>query len=254
VTDEPIDPELDELFDLLAEEERGEPSPGEHPDGATLSAYHARTLPDGEVSRVQDHLVVCPQCRDQLLEHARFMESPEEDPAAGVSSFEKAAEWRRLKERMEGRESGAPAPLPVKAVDDRRRILRSLRVFQALAAAFAALACGLFLRDVYVQKPARVLSEQALSFGATRSISEPKALQVRPPVALRISPDANYPKYRIEIETASGQLKQTLEVVPDGLIEIPDGWTPGTYKIRVLGLRDGRAEPVGRPKELVVVR
>ncbi|HEY2295331.1 MAG TPA: zf-HC2 domain-containing protein [Thermoanaerobaculia bacterium] len=254
MTDEPIDPELDRLLGLLAEEERGEPDPVEHPGAATLSSYHARTLPPGEVSRVQEHLVACRQCRDQLLEYARFMGPASEETAGDVASFERAAEWRRLKERMREAEAAAPEPLPVKAADDRRRILRSLRTFQALAAALGALAIGLFLRDAYVQGRARVLPEQSIYFGATRSVQESKPTRVRPPVALRITPDADYPRYRVEIETASGQPKQTLEVAPDGLIEIPDGWSPGTYKIRVLGLKDGRAEPVGRAKELVVVR
>lgn len=255
MTDEPIDPELDRLLDLLAEEERGEPDPAEHPSAATLSAYHARVLPAGEVSRVQDHLVACRQCRDQLLEHVRFLEPPAEDPVNGTASFERAAEWRRLKERI-GEEAGASVPPPT-ATDDRRRILRSLRAFQALAAALGALAIGLFLHESYVQGRARVLPEQSISFGVTRSVPEPrKPTQIRPPVALRISPDADYPRYRVEIETASGQLKQTLEIAPEldgGLIEIPDGWSPGRYKIRVLGLKDGRAKPVGRAKELVVV-
>ncbi len=255
MTDEPIDPELDGLFDLLAEEERGRPDPVEHPSAATLSAYHALALPAGEVSRVQDHLVACRQCREQLLEHARFLEPPEEEPAGGTASFERAAEWRRLKERM-GEEAGAPAP-PAPVPDDRRRLLRSLRVFQALAAALGALAIGLFLRDAYIPGPARVLPELPLSFDTTRSVSKPKPPQVRPPAALRISPYTEYPRYRVEIETASGQLKQTLEITPDrdgGLIEIPESWSPGTYKIRVLGLKEGRTEPIGRPQEIVIVR
>jgi hypothetical protein len=257
VRDEPIDPELDRLLGLLAEEERGAPDPAEHPGAAALSSYHARTLPPAEVSRVQEHLVACRQCREQLLEYAQFMAPASEEPAGDVSSFERTAEWRRLKERM-GEKATAPEPLPVKAADDRRRILRSLRAFQALAAALGALAIGLFLRDAYVQGRARVLPEQAISFDVTRSVQESKPTRVRPPAVLRITSDADYPRYRVEIETASGQPKQTLEVAPDrdgGLIEIPDGWSPGTYKIRILGLKDdGRAEPVGRPKELVVER
>jgi hypothetical protein len=256
MTDEPIDPELDRLFGLLAAEERGEPDPAEHPGAATLAAYHARTLPPDEVSRVQDHLVACRQCRDQILEYAQFMGSTSEDPADDVASFERAAEWRRLQERMEKETTAAPEPLPVKAADDRRRILRSLRAFQALAAALGALAVGLFLRDAHFRGQARVLPETSILFGATRSVSpeQPKPTQVRPPAVLRVSSYADYSRYRVEIETASGQPKQTLEVDQEGLIEIPDGWSPGTYKIRVLGLKDGRAEPVGRPKELVVVR
>ena len=257
MTDEPIDPELDGLLDLLADEERDGPDPGEHPSAGTLSAYHARALPAGEVSRVQDHLVACRQCRDQLLEHARFLEPSAEDPADGTSSFERAAEWRRLKERMEPAEPRASEPSPAVVVDDRRRILRSLRTSQALAAALGALAVGLFLHNAFVQGRARVLPEHPLSFGVTRSAPESKPAQVRPPAILRISPNAEYPRYRVEIETVSGQLKQTLEIPPDledGLIEIPEGWSPGTYKIRVLGLKEGRAEPVGRPQEIVVVR
>jgi hypothetical protein len=85
VTDEPIDPELDRLFDLLAEEERGEPDPVEHPSATTLSAYHVRTLPDDQVPGVQEHLVACRLCRDQLLEHIQFMGSPTESLADNVS-------------------------------------------------------------------------------------------------------------------------------------------------------------------------
>lgn len=253
MTDEPIDPELDGLLDLLAEGGRGGPDPVEHPSAATLSAYHARALPAGEVSRVQDHLVACRQCREQLLEHARFLEPPAEDPAVGTASFERAAEWRRLKERV-GEEAGAAAPPPVKPVDDRRRLLRSLRMFQALAAALGALAVGLFLRDVPFRGQARVFSEESLSFGTTRSAPDLKEAQVRLPAVVRIIPEVDYPKYRVEIEPASGKRVQTLELSPS-----PDGWlielsAPGTYKIRVLGLKDGRTEPVGKPKELVVVR
>src|SRR3954452_15922531 len=161
VTDEPIDPELDRLLGLLAEEERGAPDPAEHPGAATLSSYHSRTLPADEVSRVQDHIVACRQCREQLLEYAQFMAPASEEPAGDVSSFERTAEWRRLKERM-GAEAAAPEPLPVKAADDRRRILRSLRAFQVLAAALGTLAIGLVLRDVHFRGQARVLPEQAI--------------------------------------------------------------------------------------------
>jgi len=252
VTDEPIDPELDGLFDLLAAEERGRQEPVEHPSAATLSAYHDRALPAAEVPRVQDHLLACRQCREQLLEHARFLEPPAEDPADGTASFERAAEWRRLKERM-GEEAEAPAPPPT-APDDRRRLLRSLRAFQALAAALGALAIGLFLYNAHVQDRARVLSEESLSFGTTRSAPELKKTQVRLPAVVRIIPEVDYPKYRVEIEPASDKRVQTLELSPS-----PDGWlielsAPGTYKIRVLGLNEGRAEPVGKPQEIVVVR
>src|SRR3954453_356837 len=128
VSDEPIDPELDRLLGLLAEEERGAPDPAEHPGAAALSSHPARTLPPppAEVSRVQGILVACRQCREQLLEYAQFMAPASEEPAGDVSSFERTAEWRRLKERM-GDKATAPEPLPVKAADDRRRILRSLR-------------------------------------------------------------------------------------------------------------------------------
>jgi hypothetical protein len=253
VTDEPIDPELDKLFGLLAEEERGVPDPGEHPDDATLSAYHARTLPAGEVSRVQDHLVACRQCREQLLEHVRFLEFPTDEPANGVSSFETAAAWRRLKERVEPAAARPPEPSPVIIVEDRRRVLRSLRIFQALAAAFAALALGLFLRDLGVQGGARILSEQPLSFGVTRSPFESKKVQVRPPVAFRIIPEIDYSKYLLEIEPANGKRVQALELSP-----APEGWLielsdPGTYEIRVLGLKDGRFEPVGKPQKVVIM-
>ena len=150
--------------------------------------------------------------RDELLDLEVFLR-PAEVGAEPAADFEAAADWRKLREGMA---SGAGEKRQTPAPGRENRLLRSLRVFQALAAVLGALAVGLFLRDTYVQGRARVLPERSISFGMTRSVPEqPKPTQVHPPVVLRISPDADYPKYRVEIETASGQPKQTLEIAPD---------------------------------------
>lgn len=243
------------MLDFLAEERRDLRDPEEHPSPETLTAYQANELSPEEDERIQGHLRVCKHCTQMLLDFEELFLRPAEAEAEPAADFEAAADWRKLRERTPPG-AGEKRQTPARGRED--RLLRSLRVFEALAAVLGALAIGLFLRDTYVQGRARVLPERSISFGTTRSVpEEPKPTQVHPPVVLRISPDADYPKYRVEIETASGQPKQTLEIAPDldgGLIEIPGGWSPGTYKIRVLGLKDGRAEPVGRSKELVVVR
>jgi hypothetical protein len=229
VTDEPINPELDRLFALLAEEENGKADPVEHPSAATLSAYHARTLPSDEVAQVQEHLTACGQCREQLLEYAQFMASPAEEPADNVSSLKKAAEWRRLRSSL---------------YSSKRRLT------YAMAAVLFMAVVGLSIYTLS-SGPERSKTLEPLDSdrgrpGAAEAVQLPVTLLLKSPAK---SP---YPEYRADLWSGSGRhirgisrLKQS----PSFDVKIhlkEDDLAPGDYRIELQGIRKGTRFPVGK--------
>jgi hypothetical protein len=250
VTDEPIDPELDRLFDLLAEEERGEPDPVEHPGAATLSAYYAHTLPADQVPRVQEHLVACGQCRAQLLEHSQFMGSPTEEPEDNVSSFEGVAEWRRLKERMD-RE---PRELYQGRNTHKDRPLRSWGTGNSVAAVLAVAFVGVSL---YAGSLLRELKQPVTNMGSETLLASQRSLStgskvVRLPNFLVIEVQATrpFPKYQIDFEDSRGTLVETFNdnIEEDGTIKtfLPRRFLkPGNYRVIVSGVKGDSREQLG---------
>lgn len=79
---------------------------GPHPTPEQLAAYHAGELPEDEVEKIQDHLALCHECAELLLDLADF-----EDPAPpaaipGLTEADVDAAWQDLKARL----AGQPAP------------------------------------------------------------------------------------------------------------------------------------------------
>lgn len=66
----------------------------EHLSVEVLSAYYRRTLPAGTAARVRRHVVVCPECRDLLLDLARFLE--DRQGPHHPSAVEVKAAWEKL--------------------------------------------------------------------------------------------------------------------------------------------------------------
>src|SRR5437588_11667372 len=66
----------------------------EHLSVEVLSAYYRRTLPVANAAGVRSHVVLCPECRDLLLDLVRFLEDrqgPHHHSAAEVK-----AAWEKL--------------------------------------------------------------------------------------------------------------------------------------------------------------
>jgi hypothetical protein len=118
---------------------------GAHPDAEKLSAYHADELSPEEDDAIQEHVAGCRLCAERLLELERYLE-PAERKDEGVEDFATAAEWRRLRGRMAQRG----------IENDREGLLRSLRVFQVLAAALGVLVVGLTIFAFLQGRPGRL--------------------------------------------------------------------------------------------------
>jgi hypothetical protein len=102
-------PPLNEALRLLAESERR--SLGEHPTPEELAAYRNRELTEPEADRIRDHLALCHDCADLLLDLANFGHL---EPPAGVapaSEEEVDRAWESLRSRIAESEAEAPKQL-----------------------------------------------------------------------------------------------------------------------------------------------
>lgn len=79
----------------LEEHPQASPVSQEHLSIEILSAYHRRVLPAAASARVRRHVVSCAECRDLLLDLARFLEDRE--GFHHRSPDEVVAAWRKLR-------------------------------------------------------------------------------------------------------------------------------------------------------------
>lgn len=249
--------DLDEMLGFLAEERRDLRDPEEHPSPETLTAYQANELSPEEDEQIQSHLRVCKHCTQMLLDLEEFLR-PAEAGVEPAADFEAAADWRKLREGIPlspGKKRPAPAP----GRED--RLLRSLRVFQGLAAVLGVLVIGLSAYTVRSQarfEGPRLIPEKTLEFSLTRGADQHEET-IRLPQALRFVVASDDPGYRIEIASANGSrvysegpvqrsdLDSLILPLPKGLL------SPGTYIVRLYGLRPGQPEePLGKPLKLLI--
>jgi len=113
-------PALEPALQALAGESRRDL--GDHPSPEKLAAYHEGALPLGEEERLRDHLALCPDCAQLLLDLAGF---PGLEPPAGARALtdgEVDAAWQTMRSRLGGGGEERPAvpallrlpqPLPI---------------------------------------------------------------------------------------------------------------------------------------------
>lgn len=73
--------------------------PSGHPDLDALVDYQAGALDPAREAEVQDHLVVCRACAEQLLGLAT-LGRPEPSVGEGVADLRKAASWKEIEARL----------------------------------------------------------------------------------------------------------------------------------------------------------
>lgn len=226
-----------------------------HPDPERLAAYHAGELPPEEEGRVQDHLALCRECADLLLDLDGLA-----DPGfgAGADLSAKEAVWQSLREEIGKEEIPSPPVVPF-----RRPVRSSPRWLQALAASLLVATLGL---SFWAASLKRMVAE--LSGTRTATVLQLDAEATRGEGGLplpTVSSDADvitlilngagqrrYERYRFEIVREGG------DRVGGGPIERdPDSYDdfkpialarreigPGDYRVHLFGRRGGREEPV----------
>jgi AcrR family transcriptional regulator len=245
VADETQD--LDRLFERLAREEEAKGDPEEHPSVETLTAYHANELSPGENARIQEHLAACRRCAEIVLDFDSFLAAPAGEPE--VASFEEAAEWRRLRERI--REEGAVPEAK------RASIPASWKTAYALAAVLFLAVVGLSFYSLSLRRELEQsvsgLKILTLNAGDMRG-EEPEIHAIRLPhlLEIRVSPAGPaYPEYRVEVMDSGGRRLHDMSIGEEGdlglTILLPKRFLPpGNYRFELFGVREGQREPLAR--------
>lgn len=231
---------------------------GEHPTPEQLLAYRADELTGEEKRRIQDHLVGCSECLELLLDAEGFGEA---SYGAGrpVSRTEKAAAWRSLEARLEGRPARAPA-----ARFRFGTLLRSSRTAYALAASLFLAAMVLSFRVAELGRTVEELTRPQLN-APVEDLFPTSSMrgEESPPPTLELAPESRYftlilnpvgagehPAYRVEIGGPGGETAWSqagLERTPYGsftLILARRFLRPGNYRIRLFGRQEEGWQPL----------
>lgn len=244
-------PPLDAALRHLAEQQRQ--SLTSHPTPQELAAYHAGELPPEAESRLLDHLAVCRDCSDLLLDLAGFADLK---PPAGVPELtdeQVEEDWQELRKRMgEGEPERKPAEVvPIRPAGPAAKPERTYPVWLPAAASLLAVlgfSFGLY-QSVQVGKLSRprvvpVISSEDVERGETSEI----AISARDGgvIYLDSDPDEIYPAYEAEL-VRDGEV---LARVPVGAIAhesvpllVPGPLKPGTYEVRLFGVSGDQRKP-----------
>lgn len=135
-------PPLDAALRHLAEQQRR--SLTSHPTPEELAAYHAGELPPEAEARILDHLAICRECSDLLLDLSGFADLK---PPAGVPELTDAQveqDWQALRAKMRAGEGGEeeerrPAEVvPIRPAGPATRQERTFPVWLPAAASLLA--------------------------------------------------------------------------------------------------------------------
>lgn len=240
----------------------------DHPAPERLAAYRAGELSAEEAEGVRDHLALCPECAQLLLDLVAFEEhEPAEEPA-GLASGDVEAAWQRLRPKLEREGPSPPVAAPERfrpaekpdpayaAVDWRRR----LRNAYALAAALFLGVVGLAVWGVSQKRQLEQMAAPQLGRIAHHSLDEDQIrsggeeeadlrFSQRDKVAISLDapPAAYYHQYEAEILDAAGKSRfkdRTSEDRVD-LHFFGSFFEPGTYTIRLYGIQGGGRVPLG---------
>jgi Putative zinc-finger len=232
----------------------------DHPAPGELLDFVAGDLSAAERERIEEHLALCRDCARTALDLAADAESQPAPRGDLVTEKELAAEWERFRAAV------SPA-LPV------RRAVAMSRIAWVLAASLLLAVIGVSWRLGELAREVRRLSAprsdvyvaELAPTGSGRPRERGEGDVVRPPawvsrvvLILDFAGPASSPEYAVELATADGRpiwRRQGLRPGPDGTftLEVPRDWLPpGTYRIRLLGLRGAEAREAARYELRVV--
>ena len=250
-------PPLDAALRHLAEQQRR--SLTSHPPPQELAAYHAGELPPEAEARILDHLAVCRECSDLLLDLSGFADLK---PPAGVPELTDAQveqDWQALRAKMRTGEGGKEeerrpaAVVPIRPAGPAPRPERTYSPFLPVAASLLAvigLSFGIY-QKIQVEKLLQPSVSQVVYFNTTRSDSEESrqlASGVRGELVVPVVD--GFSSYRVEIRDENDKVHLSLghkSAGPiDGIsIDLPPGYLrSGDYKIYLYGIGKGRDEEI----------
>lgn len=242
-------PPLDAALRHLAEQQRQ--SLTSHPTPQELASYHAGELPPEAESRLLDHLAVCRDCSDLLLDLSGFADLK---PPAGVPELtdeQVEEDWQELRARMRKEAAPLAEVVPIRTAGPAAKPERAYPVWLPVAASLLAVlgfSFGLY-QSVQLGKLSRPRVMPVISSGnVERGESSELIISARDGglVYLDSDPDVSYPAYEAELVRDD----EVLARVPVGAIAhesvpllVPGPLKPGTYEVRLFGVSGGQRKP-----------
>jgi hypothetical protein len=243
---------LDAALRHLAEQQRR--SLTSHPTPQELAAYHAGELPPEAEAKILDHLAVCRECSDLLLDLSGFADLK---PPAGVPELtdqQVEEDWQALRARMRT-EEGTPRTnvVPIRPAGPVARPGHRNSPWLPLAASILAVlgfSFGIY-QSVQLGKQRQLWSTTYLSLEDSTqrsgSAEEAQSMSSRVGAVLLLYPEADklYSAYEVEIvgqtKVPATPPREVDQAVP--LVIQPGFLKPGSYEIRLLGVEgDQRVE------------
>lgn len=225
-------------MDLRAELE-GHPTPDE------LVDYHLGALSAEAEERLQEHLSLCPECSQVVLDLVEFSREPVVVPDLPAASLESA--WEAIEARLE-----PPPPVVIPALQPQRRL--SWPLAASLLTVLGLFGWNLMLRrDLQeTNRPRTDIAMAELVPEAVQRRSDERPARVvlgraqsQVLLLLTLGELREFPHYRMDLTDSSGEVVWTQAGVPrreDGtfLLAIPARMLePGLYGIRLHGMSDG---------------
>jgi hypothetical protein len=244
----------------------------DHPTPEILVAYRAGKLPAEEQEALRDHLALCPDCAEMLLDLATFEQfTPTEEPA-GLTDSDVGAAWQRMQQRLapvvetvETMEEAPvvvardrePEPLPFvpRASEYEPVVLRrKLQTAYAIAAVLAVGVVGLSVWGLSLKGQVKASSTPEVNIHLVDAYSDSSrgpdegipAIQGKHLLYLHAGETPKAPEYGAEVRDPAGALiLRTSGLVPveEGVFSLGlpvDQLVPGTYRITLFGVTGNR--------------
>lgn len=283
---EPKPPMRSALRDLVGEKSR---ALTEHPELDELLAYAERRLEGERAERLKDHLALCRSCADKFLDFKAFSDEVDtrKEPGARAETA-----WRELQWRIQGEEekkadvseipSEAKEPETVPRRKDPEVLPEPANDYgpsswpKVMAAVLAIAVVGLMFPYLQGKKGTKEAPAELFSLEAnapserepgTRGLNvdggaEAKRLSAGKHLKITIALPVQailYEDFRIEVVSLPGD---AIEVSQGGsapgekkevVLDLPAGkLSPGSYEIRVYGLKDGGSDRLVGQKNIEV--
>lgn len=234
--------------------------PRGHAEPQELVAYHAGEMAEEDAERLRDHLALCSECSELLLDLLHFDELEVPDGVEEPSAAEIEAAVARLRGRVgEGKEMSAqieapsrllPFPAELREGEEVRAVTWRRLLPVALAAGFAGLLMGWSLRPVPGET--EILSQLGsidvfTGDSVNRGEKTKRGIVV---VNIPLPPDAPYATYTAEVyPSPSGPLRLRFDrLYPNNerqlTLAFGRDFPGGDYRIKVFGVADGRRVPL----------
>jgi hypothetical protein len=235
-------PPLDAALRHLAEQQRR--SLTSHPTPQELAAYHAGELPSEAETRLLDHLAVCRECSDLLLDLSGFADLKPPKGVPELTDEQVEQDWQKLRAKMgagEGKKERTAEVVPIRPAGPPRPERSHWLPVAASLLAVLGFSLGLY-QSFQVGKLSRPRVVPVISSGnVERGESDELTISARDGALIYLDsdPDKSYPAYEAEVVREG----EVLARIPVGAIGdesvpllVPGPLKPGRYEVRLFGV------------------